>query len=95
MLWTEYYIIFYQIIEFGTFFALPPATFSLFQQCSSQLLDVLSIASIGSNCTGISVTVTELIALQRITEGLLFDTEVVAGPDICNNFGHAPVGKVT
>ena len=52
---------------------------------------------IGSNCTGISisVTVTELTALQRIMEGLLFDTEVVAGPDICNNFGHAPVGKVT
>ena len=47
---------------------------------------------IGSNCTGISVIVTELIALQRVTEGLLFDTEVVAG---CNNFGHAPVGKVT
>ena len=47
------------------------------------------------NCTGISVTVTELMALQRITEGLLFDTEVVAGPDIqCNNFGHAPAGKV-
>ena len=38
-----------------------------------------------------SVTVTELIALQQITEGLLFDMEVVAGPDICNNFGHAPV----
>ena len=50
------------------------------------------VAFIGS---GISVTVTELIALQRITEGLLFDTEVVAGPDICNNFGHAPVVKVT
>ena len=47
-----------------------------------------------SNCTGISVTVTEMIALQRITEGLLFDTEVVDGPDICNDFGHAPVGKV-
>ena len=40
-------------------------------------------------------TVTELIALHQIPEGLLFDTEVVAGPDICNNFGHAPVGKVT
>ena len=49
---------------------------------------------IGSNFTGISVTVTELIALQWITEGLLFDTEVVAGQDICNNFGHAPVGKL-
>ena len=46
---------------------------------------------IGSN----SLAVTELIVLQWITEGLLFDTEVVAGPDICNNFGHAPVGKVT
>ena len=35
---------------------------------------------IGSNCTGISVIYsTELIALQRITEGLLFDTEVVVG----------------
>ena len=53
------------------------------------------VAFIGSNCTGISVTVTELIALQRITKGQLFDTEVVAGPDICNNFGHAPVVKVT
>ena len=53
---------------------------------------------IDSNCTGISITVTESIALQRITEGLLFDTEVVAGPDICNNFRHAisaTVGKVT
>ena len=49
----------------------------------------------GSNCTRMSVAVTELIDLQRITEGLLFDTEVVAGPDIYNNFGHGPVGKVT
>ena len=50
---------------------------------------------IGFNCTGISVTAMELIALQRIKEGLLFDTEVVAGLDICKNFGHAPVEKVT
>ena len=41
---------------------------------------------VGSNCTGMSVAVTELIDLHRIMEGLLFDTEVVAGPD---NFGHA------
>ena len=57
--------------------------------------EMLTNYTIGFNCTGISVTVTELTALQRIMEGLLFDTEVVAGPDICNNFGHAPVGKVT
>ena len=36
-----------------------------------------------------------MIDLQPIREGLLFDREVVAGPDIYNNFGHAPVGKVT
>ena len=34
-------------------------------------------------------------SLATDTEGLLFDTEVVAGPDICNNFVHALVGKVT
>ena len=28
--------------------------------------------------------------IDWITEDLLFDTEVVAGPDICSNFGHAP-----
>ena len=50
---------------------------------------------IGSNCTGISVAVTELIDLQWITEGLLFAKEVVAGPDIYNNFGHSPVGNTT
>ena len=50
---------------------------------------------IGSNCTGIFVAERELIALQRITEGLLFDMEVVVGPDIYNNFGHALGGKVT
>ena len=38
-----------------------------------------------------SVAVTELIDLHRITEGLLFDTEVVAGPD---NFGHAAVRQL-
>ena len=27
-------------------------------------------------------------------KGLLFDTEVVAGPNICNTLGHAPVGIV-
>ena len=52
-------------------------------------------AKIISNCTGMSVAVMELIDLQRIWEGLLFDTEVVAGPDIYNNFGLGPVGKVT
>ena len=41
-----------------------------------------------------SVAVTELIDLQRIMEDLLFDTEVVVGADIYNNFGHGPVGKV-
>ena len=46
------------------------------------------------NALTVSVRVTESIALQRITEGQLFDMEVVAGPDICNNFCHAPVGKV-
>ena len=35
--------------------------------------------------------VTELIDLQQIMEGLLFDAEVEAGPDIYNN---GPVGKV-
>ena len=56
---------------------------------------MMDVTGIGSNCTRISVTVTELTALQRITEVPLFDTEVVAGPDICNNFGHTPVGKIT
>ena len=44
-------------------------------------------AYIGSNCTGISVAIRELTC----TEGLLFDKEVVAEPDIYNNFGHARV----
>ena len=41
----------------------------------------LAPLSIGSNCHGSSVTVTELIALSRVTEGLttclLFVTEVL------------------
>ena len=43
--------------------------------------------SIGSNCTGISMSVTELIDLQQITEGHM---QVVVRPDI---FGHAPVRR--
>ena len=46
---------------------------------------------IGSNCSGV---VREFIALHPIQEDLLFFYGSGGGPDIYNNFGHAPAGQV-
>ena len=61
------------------------------QHASIKLCLTLNI--IGSNCSG---AVREFIALHRIPEDLytVFFYGSGGGPDIYNNFGHAPAGQV-